>query len=293
MDAMFQEMHYEGYGISMPYRLYIPEDYDPTKQYPVIIFLHGVGERGNDNVAQFKHGIEQIFHADSPVYQCIFIAPQCPADLKWVNVPAWTNYSVEEVEESPALLAVLAILESVKASFHVDADRVYVTGLSMGGFGTWDLLVRHSELFAAGIPICGGADPSQAERLANMPIYTFHGLKDNIVPCENTEEMVQALWDLGNTELVYIPYPEGTHGIWADAYETEGLFEWLLSHSRANRAMAEEPKDTDLDDTLSEDTLQAKPRSIPKWLLPVCIGTAVAALLTVGILVYVKKKKGN
>ncbi len=238
--TMLTEAHvYQTETLNLPYRLYVPKDYTPTQQYPLILFLHGSGERGNDNCAQLKHAIGQMFaDPSSPVYQCIVVAPQCPADSKWVEVADWTQqtqYSTDEISESAPLRAVVSLLEQLKTEYSVDADRIYASGLSMGGYGTWDLLVRHTDLFAAGIPVCGGADYRYAERLKNVPIYTFHGLKDPTVPYIGTERMVQAIRAAGGTQITYIPYPDGDHAIWETAFATDGLFDWLLAQKRSAR----------------------------------------------------------
>jgi predicted peptidase len=182
MDALFlsRSIAMENGG-TMNYRLYIPADYDPQQAYPVVLFLHGAGERGDDNLKQLKAGIIEPFKQENnPIYGCIVIAPQCPAGKQWVNTSGWAQsvYSIDETPETEELKTVLKIVKEVQATYSTNPDRLYVTGLSMGGYGTWDLLTRHPELFAAAIPVCGGADPSKAERLLSIPIWTFHGLLD-------------------------------------------------------------------------------------------------------------------
>ena len=266
----------------MPYRIYVPADYTREKTYPLILFLHGAGERGNDNVSQLKHAVKQMFaRRSSPVYQCIVVAPQCPANEKWVNVTQWTDgfYSTDEIEESDNLKMVLGILEEIKRKYSIDCDRVYTTGLSMGGYGSWDLITRHSELFAAAIPVCGGCDVSKAERLKNFPIHTFHGLQDPTVPPNATEAMVNALQDLGSRKIIYTPYPEGGHAIWEEAFATKGLFEWLVYQRISSRKYAEIPPHT---------------YELPKWFLPACIAATaatIATVATVGIVLCAKRKK--
>lgn len=244
LTELMEARLYETDALTLPYRLYVPDDYSATKEYPLILFLHGAGERGNDNALQLKNAIGQMFaDPNSPVYRCIVVAPQCPADSKWVEVADWTQtqYSTDAIAESAPLRAVVALLEQLKTEYSVDADRVYASGLSMGGYGTWDLLVRHTDLFAAGIPVCGGADYRKAERLKNVPIYTFHGLKDPTVPYNGTERMVQAIRAAGGDRITYITYPEGEHGIWETAFATEGLYEWLLSQRLSDREEATLP----------------------------------------------------
>ena len=238
LTSIFEARIYDDGEYALPYRIYVPEDYDPAKSYPLILFFHGSGERGNDNAAQLKNAVGQMFKDhDSPVYQCIVVAPQCPTGANWVNIPDWVDaqYSTDEIAESRPLATALKLLESLKGEYNVDSDRIYSTGLSMGGFATWDLLVRHTDLFAAAIPVCGGADYRYAERLIDVPIYTFHGLQDPTVPYIGTERMVTEILDAGGEKIHYVTYPDQQHLIWEQAFATEGLFEWLLSQRLSDR----------------------------------------------------------
>ena len=207
-------------GYTMPYRLFIPRDYDCGVLYPVMIFLHGSGERGNDNDAQVRVALPHVFDdPESPVYNSIVIAPQCPANRQWVYTP-WErgNYSVADVTESRECQAVLEILRAVTRDYNVDSSRIYVTGISMGGFCTWDLMMRHPSLFAAGMPVCGGGDPSAAKTLSEIPIRTFHGLLDSAVPTEGTREMYEAIRACGRGRIKYTEFANGYHDIWDDVY---------------------------------------------------------------------------
>ncbi len=222
-------------GLTIGYRLYVPANYDNLKKYPFVLFLHGAGERGNDNESQLKLGIKNAFENENcPIYDCIVLAPQCPSEYKWVEVEKWTDciYSTDNIPESKPLCAVRELMENIFGEYSVDANRVYVTGLSMGGYGTWDLLVRHTDMFAAAIPICGGCDVDKAEQLADMPIKTFHGELDDVVLPNGTKAMYERLCSLGNKDVSLKIYPELAHGIWGYVYETDGLFEWLLSHEK-------------------------------------------------------------
>jgi poly(3-hydroxybutyrate) depolymerase len=241
LTSLFEAKIYDDGVDTLPYRIYVPEDYDSKKSYPLILFFHGAGERGNDNAAQLKNAVGQMFNSpNSPVYDCIVIAPQCPAGSQWVNVNGWTDtqYSTDKIPESKPLKTALKILESVKKEYNVDTDRIYTTGLSMGGYATWDLLVRHTDLFAAAIPICGGADYRYAEKLVDVPIYTFHGLRDQTVPFSGTERMVSDILDAGGEKITYVTYPDMDHIIWETAFATDGLFEWLLDQRLSDRIKA-------------------------------------------------------
>lgn len=233
-------------SLVLPYRLYVPENYDATKSYPLIVFLHGAGERGNDNAAQLKNGILVPFgDPNSPIHNCIVVAPQCPAGKKWVEYPnggaaQYCQYSTDMFAESAPLKALLELIDVLKGEYNVDSDRIYATGLSMGGYGTWDLLARHGDIFAAAIPVCGGVDVSHADIYKDIPIYTFHGLKDTTVPSTGTLNVVDKIKELGGEKITLVTYPDGAHSIWNTAYGTQGLFEWLLSNKLSDRTKAEE-----------------------------------------------------
>ena len=244
----------------LPYRLHLPKDYDESKTYPLILFLHGAGERGIDNKAQLKNGILVPFNdPSSPIHDCIVIAPQCPTGYKWVEVPSWKecNYSTQSIAESFPLKAAFELLESVIKDYSVDADRVYATGLSMGGYGTWDLLARHGDVFAAAIPVCGGVDVSLAKQFKDIPIYTFHGMKDTTVPPTGTVNVVNTIKNLGGEKITLVTYADAGHSIWNTAYGTEGLFEWLLSHKLSDR------KEDEAEDTTTEAQKPADTTAVP------------------------------
>lgn len=234
----FEAREYTGTtGKRIAYRLYVPLDYDPDKEYPILLVLHGAGERGYDNQKQMVHMLPQLFNMkDTPVTGAIVVCPQCPEGNQWVDTP-WANgsYSIDKVKISDELLTVMEILDELYMEFSVDEDRYYVMGLSMGGFGTWDLLMRYPDTFAAGIPICGGADPSAAERLVNVPIRTFHGSADSAVPVRGTREMAAALEAAGSTVYTYEEFAGAEHGIWNTVASRSDVIEWLFAQDLSNR----------------------------------------------------------
>ena len=237
--AVFKSMEYKDGDYSMKYRIYLPDGYETSdKDYPVLMFFHGAGEVGNDNELQLKYdGFKDMMNdADSPVLDSIVIAPQCPSGEKWVNVPAWTNceYSTETIAESASLEAALKLLKYYAENERINENAIYSMGLSMGGYATWDIAVRHSELLAAIAPICGGCDTSKAALLADMPVYTFHGSADTTVPPTGTRNMVNALREAGNENVEYIEYDGQGHGVWDPAMRTEGLADWIFSFERTD-----------------------------------------------------------
>lgn len=222
---------FEAKNGALPYRIYVPEDYSEEYAYPVLLFLHGAGERGNDNELQLKNVIQKLFDDPaSPVYQSIVIVPQCPEGEQWVDTPwAEGSYSINSVAQSDEIAAVLSILDDVKSTYSVNEKRFYAMGISMGGFGTWDLMLRHGEMFAAAIPVCGGADPDESYRLIDKPIFTCHGDADTSVPVSGTREVVQAIKDYGGTNITYEELEGYGHNVWDYVAEKEGLMNWLFS----------------------------------------------------------------
>ena len=229
--------HHFDYGEdgALPYRIHYPENYDESYAYPVVLFLHGAGERGNDNVAQIEGASFSLLFEDmtSPLYGAIIVAPQCPKGKQWVNTPfGGGSYSVDAIAESNELKAALAILESVCEESSVNRDRIYVMGISMGGYGTWDLLMRHGDIFAGAMPICGAADPTRAASLAEMPIYTCHGNLDTSVPFSGSEAMVNALLSAGSECVLYDWIIGKGHNVWEDAFVRTDIFTWLFQQRR-------------------------------------------------------------
>ena len=225
LETLFEAKTYTSDdGFTMKYRLYVPKEYDSSKAYPCLLFLHGAGECGDDNAAQIKVGLPCMFtDADSPIYESIIIAPQCPEDCGWVY-----DFSVDSV----TMKATLVILEDVCSTYSVNRNRVYVTGLSMGGHGTWDALSRHSELFAAGMPLCGVGDPSYADVLATKPIRIFHDKNDDIVPVQGSTQMYKAIKKASDPDNVLVSFKRTTgygHFIWDHVYSDRENIDWLFS----------------------------------------------------------------
>lgn len=200
--------------VSYRYLLYVPKAYpaDPTRRWPLLLFLHGSGERGDDLAKVKVHGPAKALDGldDFPF---VVVSPQCPADQRW---------------QADGLAA---LLDDVTKRLRIDPDRVYVTGLSMGGRGTWDLAMSYPERFAAIAPICGGALPDRACRLKGVPVRAFHGAKDTVVPLAESETVVKAVRGCGGTAEFEV-YPAAGHDSWTDTYSDPSLWEWLLSHRR-------------------------------------------------------------
>jgi predicted peptidase len=213
--------------VSLDYLLFVPKAAaaQPDRKWPLILFLHGAGERGSDIWLVAKHGPPKIVR-EQPDFPFIVVSPQCPAGRVWDN---------DEV---------LALLDEILATQPVDPTRVYLTGLSMGGYGTWSLGLAHPERFAAIVPICGGgdplkallADPKKAGALRSLGVWAFHGAKDPVVRLVESERMVDALRKAGVREVELTVYPEAQHDSWTETYANPKLYEWLLRHQRTPAA---------------------------------------------------------
>ncbi|MEH1882941.1 prolyl oligopeptidase family serine peptidase [Nostoc sp.] len=205
---------------SYNYLLFLPDGLHPDGDrneiqqalLPTILFLHGAGQRGSDLDDVRKHGVAKVVEQQSD-FPFIVISPQCPRREYW---------NIERLS---------TLLDEVIASCAVDPDRVYLTGLSMGGYGTWHLAAAQPERFAAIAPICGGGNPQAAGKLKNLPVWAFHGAKDNVVPLSESEIMVSAL-KVHDGNVKFTVYPEANHDSWTQTYNNPELYEWFLQNWR-------------------------------------------------------------
>ena len=193
------------------YLLYTPSDYSGNEPYPLMIFLHGAGERGDDLDLVKLLGPPKEIDAGMEL-PFIVASPQVENGEWW----------------SPS--TVIWILNELKGKMNIDPDRVYLSGLSMGGYGSWDTAVRYPDLFAALVPVCGKGDPTIAERIKHIPTWIFHGAKDTVVPMRHSQDMYDALNQYGNVRFTI--YPEADHDSWTETYENPRLYEWILMQKR-------------------------------------------------------------
>ena len=233
--SSYSEVKFEtfktSFGEQLPYQIYAPELKDNAK-VPVILLLHGAGERGNDNKRQTAHGFKDIIeYSKANNKPVIIIAPQCPKSMQWVNVKWNTkSHSMPEFPSTPLRLA-LELLESKVKSSPIDRNRIYITGLSMGGYGTWDAISRKPEYFAAALPLCGGADVKQAAKLSKLPIWTIHGDKDKAIPVSRSRDIAKALKDAGG-KITYTEQPGAGHNIWTRTYSDKKILDWLFNQKK-------------------------------------------------------------
>lgn len=219
-------------GEILRYRQHLPKNVAAGKKLPLVLFLHGAGERGTNNVSQLKHGVSALLqHGAKANDPAVLLAPQCPSGMQWVNVP-WSAPSHTMPEQpSDSMRLALALLREKLATLPIDPDRVYVTGVSMGGYGTWDAIQREPALFAAALPICGGGDTARAPSIKNIPVWTFHGDKDTAVPVNRSRDMAKALEACGG-KIQYREYPGAGHDVWTRTYNDSDVLAWFFSQHR-------------------------------------------------------------
>ncbi len=198
--------------VRMNYLVYLPKDYDSHDAWPLMLFLHGGGERGDDLELVKMHGPPKLIAAGRE-FPFIVLSPQCPQDREW-----------EPIE-------LIALLDDVSRQYKVDPDRIYVTGLSMGGFGSWRLAAYAPHRLAAIAPICGGGEKHWAKKLPHLAVWAFHGAKDPGVPVERSQQMIDALKEKGGHPRLTI-YPDAEHDSWTETYANPELYEWLLEQKR-------------------------------------------------------------
>jgi predicted peptidase len=221
-------------GATLRYRLFTP---DPATagddgRLPLVLFLHGAGERGDDNAAQLKHGVVE-FHRRQAEHPCLVLVPQCPAGRKWVEVDWGKGGGAGTFPAQPSepMKVALAVVDDLIAAGRADPRRLYVTGLSMGGYGTWFAAALPGSRFAAAAPVCGGGDPEWAGRYVGLPIWAFHGDDDRAVPVGRSREMIAAIRAAGG-EPTYTEYPGVGHDSWTQTYAADAFHEWLFAQRR-------------------------------------------------------------
>ncbi len=251
---------------SMGYRLYVPEDYDANKPYPLLVFLHGYGERGNNTGSQIEVAtIMTHYFTEERMekYPCIILAPQCPMETTWADTTTngnWgeTDYNFNNTNENVYSKLLVKLMGKLESQYNIDSSRRYITGISMGGFGTWEVIMHHHDLFAAAAPCCGGTSSAQAENLVDLPIWNFHGAVDPTINLNGSRNMYNAMAELAendpslkvfkyieaknskNTEkwedikdanYIYTEYSDVDHYCWDHAYEEQYFYEWMFNQS--------------------------------------------------------------
>jgi predicted peptidase len=209
---------------SVHYLLFTPRDYKAEGEpWPLLLFLHGLGECGNNELARVKvHGPPKLVEAKGD-FPFVLVSPQCPPQ------PG----GLKDIPKAWKAEQLIQLVDHVSNNMNIDSDRVYVTGLSMGAYGTWRLVAAYPERFAAAVPICGGGEPGEwADSLRRVPIWAFHGARDAVVPLSESEKMVDAVRRAGGDVRLTV-YPEVEHDSWTQTYDNHEVYQWLLSHRRA------------------------------------------------------------
>jgi predicted peptidase len=224
-----EKSHMNARGETMPYLLFVPEGYDKTKPYPLVLWLHGGGTRGNDLKLLLahgdQHGIGFLARADNQArYPSFILAPQCPSNKFWGDS--------ESEQPNAEMSMVLEILDEVRELYSVDSRRLYVMGMSLGGYGTWDIITRRPTAFAAAVPICGGGNTSKASLIAKTPIWAFHGDEDELVNVSESRRMIAALKKAGGQPR-YTEYKGVGHNSWERAFREPDFLSWVFAQTRS------------------------------------------------------------
>jgi predicted peptidase len=231
--ALRADVFTDATGFSLPYRLFVPASCSSENPCGLLVFLHGAGERGNDNRSQLLNDalafVDGQAQSEAPT---IVVYPQCPEGMQWVNND-WKDgsYSLAKTPISKPMAAVLELLAKVRTSLPVDEKRILVSGLSMGGYGTWDIVVRQPKMFAGALALCGGGDPSMAATVRDLPVWAFHGDRDEAVPVIGSRKMIAALRGAGGQPR-YTEVAGHGHDIWTVAYRNPEVVRWLLAQRR-------------------------------------------------------------
>ena len=231
-----KEVFISSRGDSLKYRLLRPEKEKAGKKYPLVLFLHGAGERGSDNEKQLVHGGQMFLNpVNREKYPAFVLMPQCPIDAYWAYTSRPVSFVPSDMpagqEISPVFSSLKELLDVYLSMPQIDKDRVYIIGLSMGGMGTYDMIIRFPELFAAAIPICGTVNPSRLADVKGVKFRIFHGDADNVVTVEGSRAAYRAL-EAAGVDVEYIEFPGCDHGSWNPAFNYPGFMDWLFSQKR-------------------------------------------------------------
>lgn len=245
---------------SLPYRVFTPAAI-PAQGAPLVVVLHGAGERGNNNTSQVNGNIQGLIDAtENGATAAYLLAPQCPSSDQWTNIPfgagSYTNPKLDAPAITTPMRLMLQLVDQFISTHKVDRSRVYITGLSMGGYGTWDAIARRPDLFAAAAPVCGGGNISHIGTYAKIPLWAFHGSADGVVPVTGSRSPIAAIQAGGGGLERYTEYEGGGHGAWecynngVNAYDTDyngtsfaadgsdRIYDWLFAQKKPGAGQA-------------------------------------------------------
>lgn len=235
-DSLFEKhIFISGKKDSLPYRFMRPQLTDTSMKFPLVIFLHGAGERGNDNNMQLVNGAKN-FATDTnrKKYPCYMLVPQCAKGFRWVETDWKLPSHVMPETPSVYLSRTMLLADSLIKNLNIDTNRIYITGLSMGGFGSWDAISRWPERFAAAVPLCGGGDTAKAAVMKDVSVWAFHGDNDKVVTVTRSRNMINGIKKAGGNPK-YTEYPGMGHNCWNAAYTDPATIEWMFSQNRKNK----------------------------------------------------------
>lgn len=235
-EAYERKVFVSASGDSLNYRLLRPENEKKGKKYPLVLFLHGAGERGNDNEKQLTHGGQMFLNpVNREKYPAFVLAPQCPENGYWAYPERPESFFPDQMAKdspiTPLFQMVKELLDTYLAMPQIDKSRIYILGLSMGGMGTFDMVIRFPEVFAAAIPICGTVNPARLHAAKGVNFRIFHGDNDTVVPVDGSREAYKALKAQG-AHVEYIEFPGCNHGSWNPAFNYPDFMSWLFSQKK-------------------------------------------------------------
>ena len=236
--TLFSKEQFVKGGDTLQYRMLLPENFDEKKQYPVLFFLHGAGERGTNNEAQLIHGSKLFLNPENRKnFPAIIIFPQCPQDDYWANVIIGDGKKLERFsfqkggKPRKSMELLIALVAKIKSEKFSDKARFYVGGLSMGAMGTYEILRRKPNVFASAFAICGGDHVENVKKYKHVPLWIFHGAKDSVVPIQKSEIVVNELKRL-NSDVKFRVYPDANHNSWDPAFAEPDFLSWIFSYRK-------------------------------------------------------------
>lgn len=225
-------------GVALQYQLYIPENFHTDTKYPAILYMHSAGVRCDDNSHIYTGEAKFLRNLETGAYKndCLVLAPCCPNTDSWVALSTWTQpvFDADVQPQSAHMAAAMELFWQFTKEFPVDLSRLYLYGMSMGGFAVWDIASRYPHTFAAAITAAGRGMPQHAERLRDLAIWIFHGTADTVIPYTCGVELHDALTATGRTDVRFTTFEGAGHGIWERTADTEGLYDWMFSKRREN-----------------------------------------------------------
>ncbi len=240
LTAGWNDLLYEATnGVKLKYMLYIPDDFDMAKKYPLILYMHSAGVRCDDNSHIYTGEAKLLRNIEDGKYksECLILAPCCPRSAKWVDVAAWDDVAFDSDLMAPSthMSAVLELFGKTVDKMPIDISRMYLYGMSMGALAVWDILARRPKVFAAAAVAAGRGTPMHANRMVDVALWIFHGTRDTAVPFRHALEMHDALINAGKNDLRFTSFENAGHGIWEKTANTDGFIDWMFAQKRLDK----------------------------------------------------------